>query len=123
MKITKEFLESKGACAGHVALFAKEWPEGVEVALDSCLRAAQIGLDFGWAAENLLSAGGRKEYLAKRAPLGAEWRAKRAPLNAECRAKRDVVDAEGEAKLALIDAECRAKRAVLFYEIFAKENT
>ena len=134
MKITKEFLKRKRACADQVALFAEEWPEGAEVTLDTCLRAAQIGLDFGWAAENLLSADGREEwrakrdvvyaeYLAKRDVVDAEWRAKREPIDAECRAKREAIDAEWRAKLALIDTECRAKRAVLFYELFAKENT
>ena len=55
MKITARLLRSKGACPDQVAIFVKEWPEGAEVTLPNCLRAAELGLDFDWAADNLLS--------------------------------------------------------------------
>ena len=130
MKITKKFLESKRACAYHVALFAEEWPEGAEVTLDTCLRAAQIGLDFGWAADNLLSADGRRcfwaklvlidaEWEAKRNAIGTDWEAKSSLLVADWRAKRAPIDAEWRAKLSPIDAEWQAKRDVIDAEYIA----
>jgi len=67
MKITVELLESNKAYGPQVAIFRKLWPEGAEVTLENCHKAAAAGLDLHWAAENLLPAPARKAWAQSRA--------------------------------------------------------
>lgn len=58
MYITIEILRRHGACPSQRALFLRtfpehEYPNGVKVTLDTCLRHSQ-DFDFVWAAENFL---------------------------------------------------------------------
>ena len=53
MKITKHLLQSKGACASQVALFAETFPHGTEITEAVCLAVADK-FDWNWAAQNLL---------------------------------------------------------------------
>ncbi len=117
MKITKEFLESKDACADQAVLFAKEWPEGAEVTLDTCLRAAQIGLDFGWAATALLPFERYYEYLNRIRSDQTRVIDAVVLLNTD----REL-NIEGQRKREQLITEYRTLRANLFYEFFAKEN-
>ena len=60
MKITAQMLRGGGdhakrACAEQIAIFEREWPNGVEVNEANVLRAFAIGLDVGWFVETLLS--------------------------------------------------------------------
>jgi hypothetical protein len=48
-------LREKHACEKHMAIFEKYFPNGIEITLDKCILAAQVGLDTEWAADELLS--------------------------------------------------------------------
>jgi len=61
-KITLEILEKLDACEGQRDLFAAEWPDGATATKANCLRAAELGLCFKWAAENLLPATALADY-------------------------------------------------------------
>ena len=64
MFITKELLELNGACSEHVAIFARQWPKGVEVTLESLNEAHAIGLDIFWL-ERLIPAIDRNAYYSQ----------------------------------------------------------
>ena len=61
-KLTAEVLRRAGACASRLDLLEKEWPRGTYVTRRVCLRAGELGADFGWAVSNLLSASAREAY-------------------------------------------------------------
>ncbi len=86
MKITKELLESHGACKEQIEIFAREWPEGVEVTEEACLRAAELGLHLEWAASELLTPKLYAEYERRRDLLYDEYERQYKPLRANyCR--------------------------------------
>ena len=70
--ITQKFLRSKGACREQLDILFAEFPNGGEVTLENCLRAAVLSIDFNWAANRLLSAPAEKAYREARAPA---WKA------------------------------------------------
>ena len=72
MKITARILKLKGACIGQVALFKSLWPDGVQITEALCIAHASE-FDWGWAANNLLSAPAWAEYERVRAPALAEY--------------------------------------------------
>jgi len=82
-KITLEILEKLDACEGQRDKFAAEWPDGATVTKKNCLRGAELGLDFDWAAEEFLSLAARAEYERVRAPAQAEYERVRAPAQAD----------------------------------------
>lgn len=55
-RITAAMLRRAGACEDPVRIFAAEWPHGASVTLNNARRAAELGLDIGWAAGHLMSA-------------------------------------------------------------------
>ncbi len=85
-RITKRFLQSKGACRDQIAIFAAEWPNGSEISLASLTRAAELGLDIGWLAANTLEAPADAAYEAARAPAYAAYKAAIAPAYAAYKA-------------------------------------
>ena len=54
MKITKEYLESLGACQEHIDLFVETFPEGAEISKENVVLAQMASLDIAW----FLSEGG-----------------------------------------------------------------
>ena len=93
MKITKRLLQSKGACASQVALFAETFPHGTEITEAVCLAVADK-FDWDWAAQNLLSPESYAEYQRVCAPADAEHQRVCAPAYAEYRRVRAPADAE-----------------------------
>ena len=61
MKITLDTLRDKDACMSQGRLFARLFPEGVEVTEELCL-AHFNKFDWDWCAENLLSNSALVEY-------------------------------------------------------------
>ena len=61
-KLTAEDLRAAGACTEIVAALEAEWPNGAIVTRATCRRAAELGADFDWAAENLLTPTAREAY-------------------------------------------------------------
>ena len=68
MKITHEYLVGLGASCEQLDTFSEEWPDGAEVTLDNCLRAAELGLDLDWLAEKMFSAPAWEAYEQAKAP-------------------------------------------------------
>jgi len=62
MYITAKMLRKHRACEDQFEVFKKEWPNGVEVTEEACLRAAELGLDIGWAAREFLTDPHLKAY-------------------------------------------------------------
>jgi hypothetical protein len=126
MKITKRLLQSKGACASQVALFAETFPHGAEITEAVCLSVADK-FDWDWAAQNLLSpefdaeyarvrAQADAEYARVRAPAYAEYQRVRAPAYAEYKRVRAQADAEYQRVCAQADAEYARVRAPAYAE-------
>jgi len=74
--ITAEMLRAKGACADQVEKFRKTWPNGATVTKANALKAAKLGLDNEWVADNFLPAPLDDEYWAKLKLLHDEYLAK-----------------------------------------------
>jgi len=104
MKITKRLLQSKGACASQVALFAETFPRGTEITEAVCLAVADK-FDWNWAAQNLLPPKSDAEYQRVCAPADAECQRVRAQAYAEC-----------QRVCAPADAECQRVRAQAYAE-------
>jgi hypothetical protein len=83
MRITAELLRSHRACTDQLALFEREFPDGMDTSEATLLRAVEVGLDLNWAACWLLPPLLRAEYQSQHAPLWAEYERQRAPLWAE----------------------------------------
>ena len=68
MQITIGLLEDHGVCENQRQVFATEWPKGCTVTLAVARRAAELGLDLEWAANNLLCAQARSQFVEAVAP-------------------------------------------------------
>ena len=55
-------LRLAGACSDQVEIFRKQWPRGTAVTPEAGEVALSLGLDIGWAADNLLSGEALAEY-------------------------------------------------------------
>jgi len=64
MKVTVQMLRDAWACLDQVAIFAKEWPNGIEITEASTARAIQLGLDIPWFAQQFLSGNARAVWNA-----------------------------------------------------------
>ena len=73
MKITVEQLQALEAREDHVKIFASEWPDGVDVTRENCLRVAELGLNTHWMAQKLLAAPLQAEYYRQVATLRKEY--------------------------------------------------
>jgi hypothetical protein len=104
MRITAEMLREKGARCDQVGIFEEEWPDGAEVTLEHCLRAAELSLDFGWAARQLLPPSARAEYEKASAPAWDECR----------KASASAWEVYRKAEIAALD-EYRKATAHAFY--------
>jgi len=54
MYLTADMLREKNACHRQVAVFEKEWPDGVKTTKKAILRAVELELDICWFADNFL---------------------------------------------------------------------
>ena len=111
--ITKEFLESKGACREQLEILFTEFPNGGEVTLGNCLRAAALNIDFDWAADKLLSTTARKAYYEAIAPT---WKvydevmatARKAYLEAKAPSQKAYDEAIAPERKAYLEARATA---------------
>ena len=62
MRITEQQLVEKSACSDQVAVFTREWPDGVEITLPILERAVALKLDLYWFASRFLTAPALAEY-------------------------------------------------------------
>jgi len=79
MKITHEYLVGLGASCEQLDTFSEEWPDGAEVTLDNCLRAAELHLNLDWLAEKMFPARAREAFEQARAPALEAYRQATAP--------------------------------------------
>ena len=79
MKITREYLVSLGASCEQLDAFSAEWPDGAEITLENCLRAAELGLDLDWLAEKMFPARAWEAYRQATAPAREAYRQATAP--------------------------------------------
>lgn len=107
----------------EVCMEALEWlgEQEPKAAWDSCGTGADHFDWLEWLVRRLSSLNALyADYLAKRAPLWAEFEAKAAPGSEEYNAKRASLDAEYKAKATPMGEEAVAKRLALFAEYYAK---
>ena len=118
MKITREYLVGLGASCKQLDTFSGEWPDGAEVTLDNCLRAAELGLDLDWLAEKMFPARALEAYLQATAPaLEAYEQAKAQALEAYRQARATALEAYEQATAPALEAY-RQARATAFYKIY-----
>jgi len=70
MKITTELLRKKKACEEQVVIFEKEWPNGIEITLESLDKALELELDIDEFANIFLTDLRLKTYIKK---YGQAW--------------------------------------------------
>ena len=80
MYLTTDILYKKNACENQVAIFEKEWPDGVEITVEAILRAIELGLDIDWFADNFLFTPIRKVYTEAMAPVWKTHEGATAPV-------------------------------------------
>ena len=95
MRITSEFLRSKGACENQVKLFESLSGDSLELTEALCVEHANK-FDWEWAARNLLSDAAWAEYERVCAPARAEYVRVRDAARAEYERVRDPAWAEYE---------------------------
>ena len=113
MYLTTDILYKKNACHRQVAVFEKEWPDGVKITKKAIIRAVELGLDIDWFADNFLSAPIWKAYWKAMAPLEKAYNEAIAPiLKAYEEAKAPIweafLEAIAPAKKAYEEAEALA---------------
>ena len=62
MYLTADMLKEKNACHRQVAVFEKEWPDGVKITKKAILRAVELELDIDWFVDNFLPPPIREAY-------------------------------------------------------------
>ena len=71
MKITYDMI--KNGCENQVKIFQRTWPNGVEVTVENCLIAVELGLNLDWAATHLFSAPAGEQYKKEIALAGEKY--------------------------------------------------
>jgi len=120
MKITREYLVGLGASCEQLDTFSDEWPDGAEITLDNCLRAAELGLDLDWLAEKMFPAPALEAYLQATAPALEAFEKATAPaLEAYLQATAPAWEAYVQATAPAWEAYEKA-RAAAFYKIYGE---
>jgi hypothetical protein len=114
MKITAARLRKEQACEKELAIFEREWPNGVVISREVLLRAVELGLNVSWAATVLLPFGLFNEFADRSAPFQRAYDNSTSPfrfaLFAKSKAARENPFAGKESlgqQLAYLDQEYR----------------
>jgi len=114
MKITVKQLIEKQACAKQVKVFRKLFGASVTITLANCRKAGWAGLDFNWAAQNLLPATALEAYQKAKAPaLKAYQKAIATAWNSRRKAIATVLKAYEKAIATAWDSRRKAIATVL----------
>ena len=120
MKITREYLVGLGASCEQLDTFSDEWPDGAEITLDNCLRAAELGLDLDWLAEKMFPAPALEAYEKATAPAFEAYEKARATAwEAYRQATAPAWEAFEKAIAPALEAYEKAKAAA-FYKIYGE---
>jgi len=68
MRVTAQMLRDRNACEDQVAIFEREWPDGVNVGIRAARKAVKLGLDLEWFAETFLPPAAWADYEKAIAP-------------------------------------------------------
>ena len=109
MKITHEYLVGLGASCEQLDTFSEEWPDGAEVTLDNCLRAAELHLNLDWLAEKMFPARALEAYRQATAPAREAYE----------KARAQAREAYEQATAPALEAFEQA-RATAFYKIYGE---
>jgi len=101
-KITADVLRRKGACLDQVAIFAAEWPEGIDVTVANMERAVALKLDMSWFGK-LLDKSRRTAY---KTACEQHW----AACLAACKSHWDAQEVACEPHWAAYVAACEPHR-------------
>src|SRR5574340_188112 len=114
MKITKQMLLDKEACSNQVELFVSLFGEEVKVTKANCLKAWKVGIDFNWAANNLLSPSQLEAYKAIEQPsLKAYGAIERSALKAYKAIEQPALEAYEAIKQPALEAYEAIKQPAL----------
>ena len=131
MKITHEYLVGLGASCEQLDTFSEEWPDGAEVTLDNCLRAAELHLNLDWLAEKMFPARALEAYRQATAPAWEAYEQATAPaLEAFEQARATAWEAYEQATAPALEALEQARAtaweayeqatAPAFYKIYGE---
>jgi hypothetical protein len=79
-RITVTWLRRRSACEDQISIFKGEWPQGAILSRENLLRAAELGLDLDWLAQEILNAPLWEAYEKAYAPLREAYEKAYAPL-------------------------------------------
>jgi len=120
MKITREYLVGLGASCEQLDTFSEEWPDGAEVTLDNCLRAAELHLNLDWLAEKMFPARALEAYEQATAPALEAFEQATAPAReAYEQATAPALEAFEQARATAWEAYEQAT-APAFYKIYGE---
>jgi hypothetical protein len=121
MKITRKLLEERGAYCKQLKILYSEWPNGAEITEANCLRAAELGLDIGWAARKLLPEPLRTEYKRQKALIWAEYNRQWGLIWAEYDRQRELIWAEYDRQREPIWKEYKRQHTQMWEEYERQE--
>ena len=116
MRITTAWLREQRACPEQIEVFKKQWPEGASITEANLLRAAELNLNLGWLATQILSPSLLAEYRRQSAPFLEEYRRQIAPFLEEYERQKASFFADYRRKMALLWAEYDRQIAPLWEE-------
>lgn len=90
MFATVEMLESKNACQPQVEIFKAEWPQGIEITLESVSCAQKLGLSLNWFGAEFFTDKAWEIYRMKNGAAWMERRKSRMPASIDYRIARDM---------------------------------
>jgi len=122
VKITREWLEDRGACADQVELFARLYPDGVVLSRAALIEAAANGLRVSWLGARVLRGEQRAEYERQAAQLWAEYLCHKGRLWAECNRKEAPLRAEYERQVVHLEVEYERRVAPLLADALAAND-
>ena len=114
MKITAEQLRLAAANDPDVSALLAEWPDGVEITPDNCLRAMAIGFNIDRAAEYLMSESTKDTYVDLAKSAKEEFNATKAEAQKTCEHIKGPAQREYERKRDAAWSKFTPKLAVAF---------
>jgi hypothetical protein len=105
MRLTKEILEARNACAPQAEIFNREFPDGMEFTREHLERCVELGLCIEWS-ERLIQPDKLAAYQEARATTWATYLAAKAPALAAYQAAYD--DAIAPALVSYREAKATA---------------
>lgn len=110
-RITTAWLRRHDACAEQVKIFEGEWPKGAPLTAANVRRAAELGLDLHWFANQVLPATALADYERATAPAQADYRRATATASADYQRATDTAWADYQRARTTASADYRRATA------------